>query len=403
MCFNFATGVTSTAIFNQATRWQIREASGTTYFETSVDGANWITRLSATTPADMTATTVNVYTNPLFAGHNVTAAAGWWVSDLNTTQLADSWQPLSTGIVESWEEVTTALGSMSSVLVTCTDTMSVLAQVDTNAVTPVGAGETPSVRIQRLADAASWKFGTYLAYSGPARTMQATDLSMNRIGEMYLVADSVDELLFSGRDGRIWFGQKDSRYVDSPLLPIQVLHGGRLFFTSNPRIHLGSAAHAAQPNWVPASIDDFRTKNNDDLIIGTVTLARAGGSAVTTSDTTVNGRYQLRTYTRSDLVTQDPGSNADLTYVAGRILDRSDETYRPDAVVLDGKMSDKCAQFIFTMDVGLMVPIYTDHVSFIDVTICAYTIRILPLNEDELDISATINFEPNTVSSWARV
>ena len=116
---------------------------------------------------------------------------------------ADGWLPLWCGIVDSWSPVFHGARIGGAVLdaesfaeaaveVVLVETMSTLARIDDNATGVVGGGEAASSRFDRLLTAAAWKFGTAAHTLNLAETiaLQSTDMSANRLTEMYLTADS---------------------------------------------------------------------------------------------------------------------------------------------------------------------------------------------------------------------
>lgn len=117
-----------------------------------------------------------------------------------TDTRADGWVPLWTGLVESWDIV--KVGARDSgyradsyAEVRLIETLSWLARINGNSIgSPVGFGDTIVDRVERLLDAAVWPFGqvSLLDPVGePAIALQSTDMSLNRLAELYLSADSV--------------------------------------------------------------------------------------------------------------------------------------------------------------------------------------------------------------------
>ena len=378
-------GSTTTEVVGSSHKhWRFRETVGFLYFETSFDGMNWEERKVIFTPAWMSHCYPYFQTNVTSAAGNLSAADGWHIKNVNAYQLATDWMPMFTGLVGEWDTSTQAIGQSSTALITAIDTISVLAAVDENAITPVGAGDLVPARIERLGDAANWQFDYALLFS-PTAQLQATDMSMNRLAEMYLVADSTDAIVLSDKYGRLMCTEKELLWVDQE---------GQFFTLDNPYLTCETSPALGEVTYyVQTNIDDFNIVNNDDLLISKVTLARVGGSAVSYENTYISGRYQKRTYTRSDFITQNPGADGDLEYVADRILARADTTLRPDSITVDGKLGLKHAHFIIAMDVSRCVTIKTDDVEWYRWPICAYTVRILPLNEGELDMVADLRFD----------
>lgn len=306
------------------------------------------------------------------------------------------WSPMFTGIVEQWDDTTEAIGTTRTLTVTLVETISVLAQTDDNALeVAVGDGETPDDRIVRLADAANWQFpkdnDLWLATS----VCQETNMSQNRLTELYLTADSVGGVLYSGRGGGLVAEHRNTGASAHTAGDYSIVIG-------TPGTLTNSVTHTD----VFISEDDFVTVNNDDLLISKVGLARVGGSVVEYENTYLSSRYQKRSYTRNDFITKDPGSDSDLRAVADSILNRSMLTYRPDSYTVDGKSSVNALNHILRLDLNTQLQSivnWSTNVQFIDFDIVGYTTRIAPMNDDALDMTAEVRLAPSEVSHWNRV
>ena len=117
-----------------------------------------------------------------------------------------SWVPIYTGVVASWSDAVIEGGADSFVTVRAEETLSALAQTIDPPVSLVGDGELPVPRLTRLLEAARWRFGPIIdRYSEPLPSselsLQATQMSTNRISECYQVADTVGAVFRSDRSG----------------------------------------------------------------------------------------------------------------------------------------------------------------------------------------------------------
>lgn len=291
--------------------------------------------------------------------------------------------PQFTGVVESWNEHLEHAGKEARVEVTLVEPLALLSRVDENAlVNVVGNDDTASERIERLADAAGWVFG-YDFQTTPAHlddsffaswdtfALQSTDMSLNRLAEVYLTVDSVGAVARAGRDGRLtvyrradptstyWKAPTVTRspVVDSPTWDYfrqSTLTGGRFSDALNPDILIGVDG------------TEFVFTNSGENVINDVAIARAGGTAQHAQDSSSITRHGRITHTRHDLINKSDTLCAALA--ASNI--QTIETW-PSAVQLTQHGAHASTFIIFT-DLH-----YSAHVGFVyhrggNVNIAAY-------------------------------
>jgi hypothetical protein len=306
------------------------------------------------------------------------------------------WTSLFVGMVESWQEQTSALGQLLWIDVVAVEVPTyVMAQVNDVAVAPEGLGDFPFLRIVRLMGAADTDIGNSVDYNLPSsllREMQATEMAQNRLTEMYVVADSVDALLYSGKDGQIRLRERGVDEVDWVISTT------------------GEILDADVD--VPVVADSFLTRNDDDLIVASVTLAQVGATAVTYTNEYLVGRYRRRSTQRLDLVTRDIYANADLDFIADRILARGDETYRPYSVQLDSTMHPNVAAFLSAIEIGEVLNV-RNTLGGLGIVFSFYSVaklanRVTVGNDDDdarpfVVWTAGVHFGVEHVSTWTLI
>ncbi len=221
-----------------------------------------------------------------------------------TTITRVDWSPRFTGFVESWDEVQEIGRDM--VKVTLVETTSLLARVQLQAGSPVGAGETLIARLVRLLAAGmTWPFpiidgGTWPGYNDSASlTLQATAISMNRLQEVYLSgASAADTQISSAMDGslKVGLGQGPDFQCAPPVFTLPVVR----FSTSTDRL-------ASDADYFPRYIDaqvaqPVTLTNNADTVINDITAQRSGGTEVNYTTNESIGLYGRRTFSRTDLI-----------------------------------------------------------------------------------------------------
>lgn len=215
-----------------------------------------------------------------------------------------------TGLTTSWKEGSAGLNAYPWIDVVAWESMFLLNEVNDNAlVTPVGAGETIGPRMDRLLAKVDWQFGCDITHT-TGGSFQATNLAQDILTETYLTVDSLDATVYPGKDGNLKVRDRS----------------------------IGTDVHW---RYYPDDIDPDSTEyaNDDERLLGTVALARLGGTEINYTNTAIAGRYQKRSTKRDGLITNAEAADADLQRVADGVLGRGDETYRPVHFSVDSSQS----------------------------------------------------------------
>jgi len=231
---------------------------------------------------------------------------------------AGGWLPQITAIVDTWGQTYVGLGTDRFVDLTAVETLRDLATIDDNALPGVvGGGEDPVTRIERLLEAAEWKYGLkveaqHLLFSPGSYPLQSTDMSSNRLAECYLTADSCDVQFRTDRTGAALL--TNIEYVgvvgdaDESLLPLSVFSWVSPYRT--PYIGfdwITRASTTTDVQLVAYDPDSFDGPNSDDAVINDCRFARVGGTQQTFEQLASISRFGRRTFTRNDLIaTTDP-------------------------------------------------------------------------------------------------
>lgn len=250
----------------------------------------------------------------------------------------DAWVGVFAGLVSTWDDSTVELGADRFVTITLVETLSSIAQVDEPALSsPVGSDDLPAARIQRLLDAAPFKYGTIVdlfdyQLASTEYELQSTLMAQNRVSELYLTADSVDGVIRSGRDGRLEF------YNQYPLQQWYVDGNGIRQGPDRTRIGRLTPQEAIGVDvfGVPYVGDSLSTANDDEVIVNQLSFAFVGGSVRQLSDGISLRLYDPVSFGRSDLICQ---STALLDEIMGRLLSvRARLALRLDAVELHSRL-----------------------------------------------------------------
>ena len=305
-----------------------------------------------------------------------------------------------TGLVTRWAEASGGSSGVNFVDVTCLETISLLTDIDDPALdVAVGNDDILTARVQRIVDNARWPFPVTSAHlpqlsSFPAEFSpglpnaiafgyQATTLAQPAWSEILLTADSLGCIVVGSRTGG---------------LAIYSLAFGTGYGTS---ADLGGA--------IPIEADSIRTSNDDDRILGQVTAARVGGTAMTATNDTVEGRYQRRSTQRLDLITKDTFGpvlgDLDLAYFVNAQLYTRNETYRVDSCELDTAQGSAVWEFIAGPN-GITDPYATratvtkpepdgSTTVFANELVVGWELEFSPLTESSITCHATVQFASN--------
>lgn len=248
----------------------------------------------------------------------------------------DGWVPQFTGIVSSWDQIDRALGVESSVEVVVWETLSAIANVNENAISLVGDDDIVYQRVRRLADAAAWTFGYIDATANAFDTflLQSTNMAQNRLGDIYLAADSVGATARSDRSGAlVVYGQEAPARGPASSLALASLTG-----STTVRIDPEGLTFA----------------NDNECLINFVQFARAGGSVQTAQDAISIGRFRAKyTYGRNDLINK---SNTLTLALAQALVDaRGQLTDRIVSVNVTSLHGQDSIEFLVTADVHSII------------------------------------------------
>jgi hypothetical protein len=284
-----------------------------------------------------------------------------------------AWWPEITGVVRSWPEQAAGVGAVEWVTIHAGETVGMLSRVDELALdTPVGAGDTPDVRMERLLDGAEWPYGfvyTDPDYAFGTPTLQATTMAGNRLAEAYLTADSVGMIFRSDRYGRA---------------------------SLHPRPPASAVEHVSD-----YEADALVTANDDEAIINQVSLAVTDGTATTFVNALSRGRFGPRTYSRNDLIADHNGLL--LRQIGEDILARNSQEYRPVSVRLYADENERVRLLLITADIETVVDVASPRVLFHNYAISSYTHRVAPLPPNRVWAVTDVTFEPTAASDWTRV
>lgn len=228
----------------------------------------------------------------------------------NTVRTWTDWYPLFTGIVEEWTDIVTTEGERRAIVVLA-ETTSMLSRIDRTEVSPVGSGEMLLTRMARLLNDAVWKYGlSYEAASLTAPmtyTLQATNLSANRLSEVYLTADSTLCSAYSDVDGTL-------------------LLRGIFADSTDPTLFLSSETGEGKTEYT----EEISFSNNADRVINDVSLTQVGSinhidstsgsypSPLSTGALLSQENFGIKSYNRTDLISN---TLAALTDLATALLD----------------------------------------------------------------------------------
>lgn len=250
------------------------------------------------------------------------------------------WLPQITAIVDSWGmEFVASEGQDRFVPVKCYETLSALSAIDDNATSPVGAGDVALARFERLLDAAGWPYGFLVAAQNVAAggypMGAATEMTANRLAELYQVADASDCSFRSDRTGAaIVFNPEYNALPPDPKL--------------DPLIDFSRiGTHAAVIGFYPTSVvssggtllyigyaaESFKTSNDKSAIVNDARFARVGGTQQVFEQVASIKRHGRRSLVRNDFLNADDATVLLIaTYTTVR---RALNTLRVDQIDVD--------------------------------------------------------------------
>ena len=316
------------------------------------------------------------------SGNNISSA--YWapgtIVRIGVTSPGDTsfsgYVPQFVGIVDTWAQLTTGVGADNYVEVRAYETLRWVSNIDDNIAAPAaGAGENAGARIQRLLDPTDWPFSytleaENLLANASLYGLQATNLSANRLQEVYLTSDSNDVAIRSARNGscmiydRYSFGAVGMIYPTAEAWPLveysyKQTNNGR---TQVPCIGFDWDEHRESNAdgdviYVPYDADSFITGNDDAYVYNDVRLARVDGTQQVAEQDYSIARYGRKTFTRSDLICQRDDLVEDMTRAKGERQGLN--TLRAESfTVATSHRSPDAFKALLAMDVGVTSNVY---------------------------------------------
>lgn len=252
----------------------------------------------------------------------------------------------------SWNEASVGLEAYSWVDIVVWENSFLLSEVNDHALDGViGGGDTLTQRVDRLLDQADWAFGREIMSTTPA-TFQASDFAQDVASNLYLTVDSVDAVVWPAKHGMLMIADRAM--------------GSGISWKLQRR---------------DQDTDSIVTANDDERILSSVDLSRVGGTVITYENHGIAGKYQRRSTTRTDLITNAEPGDADLQRVADGMLARARQTYRPVTFAVESGQGFNQAQLIveaditdrMTIDIGL--PAH-EQLEFTGYSICGMEIDV---------------------------
>lgn len=236
-----------------------------------------------------------------------------WINDPAVLDDDIGWQPLIIGVVETTSDEAAEVDAFRAVTITLVEPHSDLAKIDGYEQPGVGVGDAVVRRTSRLLAAAGYRFGstqssivTTGSNSLTAAPMQSTNLSQNRLTELYLTADSADYQFISSKKGQPQLvamptpgNLTRTRFYTASTGPgyaLPALGTGQGTLTGSD---LGTGATSTDPvavmPWSSITVDA-----DNDAVVNRVALARVGGTVQVRQ--TAAPRTGQATFSRSDLI-----------------------------------------------------------------------------------------------------
>jgi hypothetical protein len=243
------------------------------------------------------------------------------------------WRGFLEEISESFSPSETPTASLA-----CQDGYAQVAHINLPERDPVGAGETSDQRVHRLLDLAEWPQDRRDIDPGQV-TVQATNLARNLVDDLGITADSEGGAVFSAKDGKFTFRNRDWFRLAPYATAVQATVGGD-----------GEDVCASGYEIVRAGSD----------IVNDVQFARAEGTMQRLTDETSVGKFRRRTYERSDFVCEH---DEQVQVLAGRVLtSRAPGRVRMTSVTITPHSSDDY-RFCLAVDYGWRISVhYTSDV-----------------------------------------
>lgn len=219
-------------------------------------------------------------------------------------------------------------GTAPVVTLTAQDGLAQTSHVDLPEVPVVGAGERSDERVGRLLDLADWPKPWRVLDHGTI-TVQGTNLARPIADDLGITADSEGGALYSDREDRMTFRNRDWLRTLPVATTIQAIIGG--------------------PDHDYCASEYGAVRQGND-IVNDVQFARAGGTMRRFVDTGSISLYRRRAYQRSDFVCE---TDAQVDLLAQRLLSaRSRAQLRIPTIVLEPGDDPAFWQFVCEVDYG---------------------------------------------------
>lgn len=304
-----------------------------------------------------------------------------WGCRSATTLRANTWLPQFCGIVESWTTTTVGLRGDIYSTVTVVETTAALAKIDNNALPGlVGGGDTIVQRVQRLLDVARFPYPIHVYHTTPSDIrLQSTDMSANRLGELYLSADSAMVDVRSDQRGGIGLYEKIIFNMQGAGAPNRGFQTWREFVNAfQSLVYISDGMFPENAHFDPATVV---WANDDTAIINSATVGVANqpaGTYTRTDEASVARFNALRPFSRFDLITAGGAAGTSASVhpfmaaqtVAEEKLRQANVVRRVDQVTLNHRLNHlgrPNAGIVMSLDLGTRLQvreIYQDGYQF---------------------------------------
>lgn len=321
---------------------------------------------------------------PTYLGPDLLVRLGW------RDQVAGVWEPAFTGLVDEAEDDQAEGDADRWMTWALVETTSLLAIIDRAEQPSSGTGDDSFDRIDRLLADAGWEFGLGDNFGGGFINpeLQPTTMAGNRLGEVYLTADSGFLDAFSDRSGRL------DTWAKGFTSPLTLADGTTLVGVSESLFTttIGAVAARFLP-WVRApKILDTKVGMFNRVAVG-----RVGGIQLGAEDSASVGLNGPVDYSRTDLLMVD---DADLETWAGYfLLFFANSTLRMDGLELMPELDTTRGLEVLTrLDIGRSLYAFRSsprQAAWEDVTfvlgVTGYTCSASPASPGRAVVTATLN------------
>ena len=213
--------------------------------------------------------------------------------------------------------------------VAATDLTRLFAAFDGVEQVPVGDGDTAAQRVERIADLVGWPAGQRDITPGGVR-VQASTLADNAWSMLLLTADTDLGILWLDRAGDLAYRPQGKVIPDRDVIATVGCATGQI---------------------VPLDI----TGQQPSVTRNVVSIARAGGVAVTVRDEPSVERFRPRTYQRTDLISTDDAWS--LTVAEAVLVSAAWPTSAPETVHLDSRADRASSALLLALEPSLSIAV----------------------------------------------